>query len=294
MALIVRILALARELRDTIYTHLWTADGDRDPVRDLVYWWDTFLEPYFLPDSDVRQTPWTTSATGLLRPPHFTDQGIVGPQFALEVLKRFKDTVGKDLRPTGERNPVAVCTIVDGLLHDFVTKDIFNMGMTVEELVRNCDLRIIIQCDILDDNVHVARKKYLSQLLTSVTALLGVPYTEHITTHNGTAKRIESRPRTVTLAISQESDFAEREHFISILKVVAHAYHGLREKGFTVNVEYYSEEAGLKVLFEDDVWEWTDEDWAVNVTRRNELVLGTREYRDAVWRDIRENLFKVA
>jgi hypothetical protein len=179
--------------------------------------------------------------------------------FAREVLKRFKDTVGKDLQLVGEKNPLAVCTVVDQLLYDFVTKDVFRVGMTVEELVRNCDLRINLQCDMIEKDVDVAREKYLSQLDTSVTALLSISYTERITTHNGTSKRADSRPRTVTLAISQECDLTKRTHFIPILKIVVRAYHGLREKGFTVNVEYYNEEAGLKVLFEDEVWGWRDE-----------------------------------
>ncbi|CAG5156756.1 uncharacterized protein ALTATR162_LOCUS4551 [Alternaria atra] len=107
MAIIARVLQLPQELRDNIYMYLWGTDEEHDPSRSLLYWWDSFDEPWFSKDDDLCKSRWLKTVSMNLRPPHFIDKSFVGPVFAKEALKRFKDTVGKDLRPIGEKNPVA-------------------------------------------------------------------------------------------------------------------------------------------------------------------------------------------
>jgi hypothetical protein len=234
-----------------------------------------------------------------LRPPHFVDKAFVEARFAQEVLKRFKDAVGKDLRPVGNKIPVAECGLIDMCVEEFVKRDVFSVGITVDELARNMDLRITFQCDVLSDTVAEREDEYLQELNDNVTALISIPYTDRIITHKETCRHLQTRSRIVTLAIRQEYGFTDRNNVRSILKLVARAYHGLRDKGFTVKVEYYSEEIGLKVLFEDDVWGWTSEDWTANLEEKNTISGYYAEQADIahgflekVWTDIQEHLFQ--
>ncbi|KAE8873880.1 hypothetical protein CFE70_001895 [Pyrenophora teres f. teres 0-1] len=298
-AVVASVLKLPRELRDTVYLHLWDFDEEKDPNRDLLYWWDSFDEPWFKKDDDVSKSPWLEGFGRCLRPPHFVDKAFVGEQFANEVLMQFKDGVGRDLRPTGERNPVAECGLMDTSMEEFVEKDVFGLGLTLEELVRNLDLRISFLPDdapslIMTDDM----KAYLSAANDSVTALLTIPYTNRIISHNERHRLFHERPRIITLSIWQEDNFEDEFHS-HMLKLVARAYHGLREKGFTARVQYNSESIGLRLLFEDDVWEWTEDDWRTNLAARNTLTTPanpvtsrqSRRLQPIVWKQIRDHLF---
>ncbi|KAF1946114.1 hypothetical protein EJ02DRAFT_462770 [Clathrospora elynae] len=307
MAVVARVLnLLPRELRDIVYMHLWATETNQDPSRELLYWWDSFDEPWFDKGEDLSGSPWLTTLAMGLRPPHFVDQAFVGGYFAREALKCFKDIVGKDLRPIGGKNPVAECGLIDASMVDFVEKDMFGVGMTMGELVRNLDLRVTFQCDVLSLGEYaepgVVRKEgcsleeYLTELDSGVTALCRIPYLDRITTQDGILQRVQTRPRIITLAIRQEYNHYATVHLISLLKLVAHAYLSLREKGFTLKVQYYSEEAGLKVLFEDDVWTWTSEDWKANLGRKNSIPVdpGHRatHFQDMIWKLFRNHLFQ--
>ncbi|KNG48679.1 hypothetical protein DDE82_002675 [Stemphylium lycopersici] len=303
MASVTRILHLPRELRDNIYTHLWEFNENHDPNRDVLYWWDAFNMPWFEKDDDPSKSPWLTTPTMHLRPPHFIDQVFVGPIFAQEVLKSFKDTVGKDLRPVGERYPVAECGIFDGFIEDFVKKDVFGVEMTMEELTRNMDLRVTFQCDVLDDedafkdteSKQDLVEEYLSMLENAATALLSITPSDRVITHTEDSQHVEIRPRIIALDINQESNFLG-DYFVRILRVVSRIYNGLRSKGFTVKVRYYSEAIKVKTLFEDDVGEWTDADWRGNLTRKNALGASASSSgshsRAHVWSQLRRHLFE--
>jgi hypothetical protein len=299
MAIVDRILELPRELRDHIYARLWDVEEDYDPNRDLIYWWELFEKPWLEKDDNISRSPWLRTPAVGLRPPHFVDKAFVETKFVREVLKRFRDAIGKDLRPVGERNPVAECGLIDMSVKDLVEKDVFCVGITVEELVRNMDLRINFQTDVLSDTVAELKGHYLEELNDNVTALVSIPYTDRIVTHNENSRRLQKRPRIVTLAIRQEYGFVDGNNIRSILKLVARAYHGLREKGFRVKVQYYSEEIGLKVLFEDDVCGWTSEDWTANLKQKNTIGEYSAEhidiaydFQECVWKDIRDHLFQ--
>ena len=299
MVVIARVLELPRELRDAVYMHAWEFDEDKDPNRDLLYWWDSFDDPWFRKDDDVSKSPWVKGFYRFLRPPHFVDKAFVGEQFAKEALMQFKDGVGRDLRPTGERNPVAECRLMDTSLGEFVNKDIFGLGLTLEELVRNLDLRINFIPDavpalLMADDMNA----YLSDVDHSVTALLTIPYTNRIITHNEHSRHFQTRPRIIDLAICHEANF-EDELLMCMLKLVARAYHGLRAKGFTVKIHYRSEVIKLGLLFEDDFWDWTEDDWRVNLTARNTLITPRfpitsrkRRLQAIVWKQIRDYLFE--
>jgi hypothetical protein len=303
MLIVTHVLQLPQELRDQIYMHLWRVDGKHDPSRSLVYWWDSFDEPWF----SAHETPFMN-----LRPPHFIDKSFVGPNFAKEALKQFKNAVGKDLRPISDKNPIAECGLLDTSMEDFVRKDVFGIGVTVEELVRNLDLRVNFQCDALThdefaeiqksrvhdqrslvaDTAIYSREDYLRDLDDGVTALMSIPPTRRVITHDENSRHIQTRARIVTLAIRQEDDFIVRDPS-PILKLVARTYHGLRAKGFTVKVQYYSEEIELNVLFEDDVWEWTDDDWKKNRIAKNKFGTGHSTSAEMyVWEQLREHLFQ--
>ena len=312
MEIVTRVLQLPQELRDDIYMHLWGLNDKHDPSRSLLYWWDSFDEPWFSRDDDPNKLRWLRTPLMTLRPPHFIDKCFVGPVFAKEALKQLKDSVGKDLRPIGERNPVAECGLLDASMDDFVEKDVFGVGITVEELVRNLDLRVNFQCDALTDNEFAeiqkskthdrgslgtgattyTRDDYLRDLGDGVAALLNIPHTERVTTHNEHGRHLNTRARVITLAIRQEDDFIWRDHS-AILKLVARAYHGLRAKGFAVKVQYYSEEIELKLLFEDDVWEWTSDDWDRNLIWKNTFGIGSgTSPQRYVWAQLQEHLFR--
>ena len=306
-AIVVRVLNLPRELRDTIYMYLWEPDARSDPNRDLLYWWEHFDEPWMLQGVDLCNSPCAANMTDL-RPPHFIDQAFVSQKFAREVLKRFKDTIGKDLRPlANQRNPVSEFQVIDASIDAFVKKDVLGVGITMEELVRNLNLRIDFQCDALgnDEDVdiespfagtrEIKRQKYLAELNKGVAALLGIPYTERIINHDEHSKRLPTQPRTVTLVIRQESATDIQDSLMPILKLVCCAYKGLREKGFTVKIQYHSDEIGLKVIFEEDVWAWTDKDWRMNLKDKNVSKVEPEERNleksSEVWGYIRTALF---
>lgn len=303
MEIVPRILNLPRELRDNIYTHLWDFDKIHDPSRDLIYWWDSFDEPWFEKDDDLSKSSWFTSPRRHQRPPHFVDKVFVGPTFAKEVLKSFKGTVGKDLRPVGERYPVAECRLFDSVIEDFVKKDTFGVGITMEELTRNMDLHVTFQCDVLADEDVLGDteekrdelEEYFSVLEDAAAALLSITPTNRIITHTENSRHVEVRPRTVTLVIGQESGFLD-DGFLRILEIISRVYHGLRRKGFTVKVRYYSEAIKLKVLFKDDVWEWTYADWKDNLTQKNVLRSNTtsagNHSRAHIWSQLRRYLFE--
>jgi hypothetical protein len=300
MAVVARVLELPRELRDNVYSHLWDVEEDHDPNRDLIYWWDSFEERWFDRTITIRNSPRLSMPALGLRPPHFVDKALVGASFAREVLERFKDTVGKDLRPVGKRNPVAECGLIDMDVEDFVKKDVFGVGITVEELARNMDLTINFQCDALT-SIEVAdcQDRCLENLGDNVTALISIPYTDRIITHKENSRQLQTRPKIITLTIRQESGFTDRDDIRSILKLVARAYNGLREKGLTVKVQYYSIEIGLKMLFEDDVWGWTDEDWTLNLEKKNTISGLSNEHAGVAHRfleyvceDIKGHLFQ--
>jgi hypothetical protein len=319
MAVVTCVANLPQELRDNIYTQLWEMDGKHDPTRSLFCWWESFYEPWLSKGDDPSKPPWQSAAYANLRPPHFIDRSFVGSVFAKEALKVLKDSAGRDLRPIGETDPVTECGLLDTSMRDFFCKDVFGVGVTMEELVRNLDLRVTFQCDALNDDEFPemeeskesegsetddegpssADKKvytledYLSGLNDGVTALLGISHTERVTTHNEHVRHMRTRARVITLAIRQEEGFEWRDHS-PLLKLVARAYHGLRAKGFTVKVQYYSEGIELKVLFEDDVWEWTENDWERNLIWKNTfpgLDAGNSTQR-YVWAQLQQHVFR--
>jgi hypothetical protein len=207
------------------------------------------------------------------------------------LLKRFKDLIGKDLRLVWDRNPVAECGLIDVSMEDFARKDVFGVGFTVEKLVRNLDLRVNFQCDALtSDDIAELKDDYLTEVGDNVKALISIPYSDRIVTHNENSRYLQTRPRIVTLAIRQEFGFSDRSDLHSILELVARTYHVL---------QYFSEEIGLKVLFENDVWRWTSEDWAANLEYKNTLsdyhaehALMAHIYQERVWKDVKEYLFQ--
>jgi hypothetical protein len=301
MVIVARVLELPRELRDNVYSYLWSIGNycDQDSNRDLIYWWDNFEQPWFEKQEQVSYSSGVCMVAMNLRPPHFVDKSFVGAKFAHKVLKRFKDTVGRDLRPFEGENPLAECGLIDVDMEDFVKKDVFGVGVTVEELVRNLDLRVTFECDALSGEDTDSEDNYLSELEDSVAALISIPYTDRVITHNESSRKLLTRPRIVTLAIRQESGFSDRSDLQSILKLVARAYRGLKENGFTIKVQYYSEEIGFKVLFEDDVWGWTSKDWTKNLKDKNTISNSHAEHADIahnfqenVWKDLKEYLFQ--
>ena len=306
-AIVARVLNLPRELRDTIYLYLWEPDAQSDPNRDLLYWWEHFDEPWMLQGVDLCNSACSANMTNL-RPPHFVDQAFVSQKFATEVLKRFKDSIGKDLRPlANQKSPVREFHMLDASVEAFVQKDVLGVGKTMEELVRNLNLRIDFQCDALEDDDavddgspptatnEVERRKYLAELHEGVAALVAIPYNERTVIHDGHSKRLQTLPRTVTLVIRQESAINTQDSLMPILNLVRRAYKGLRGKGFTVKIQYHSDEIGLKVVFEDDAWAWTDDDWRVNSRDKNiskvEPEDRNQEKLAEVWGCLRKVLF---
>ncbi len=301
-SLIAHVLTLPRELRDTVYSHLWEASSQLgDPSRALLCWWEHFDLPWLLPGVNENDDPCEPNATGL-RPPHFVDQALVGREFASEVLKSLKDSVGKDLRgrASGTADPVAEVYVLDASLLAFVEKDVFGMGRTMEELCKNLDLRIAFQCDVLeeggDETPKEEKRIYLAELDEGVDALLSIPYTERIIVHDGSSRRLQVRPRIVTFVIRQESADDLPDSLAPFLKLVSRAYSGLKEKGFIVKIQYHSDEIGLKVTFEADVWTWTDKDWQTNMKDKNVSKVEPEE-QDAervaeVWGYLRDGLFR--
>ncbi len=301
-SLIARVLNLPRELRDTVYSHLWEASSQLgDPSRALLCWWEHFDLLWLLPGVNENDDPCEPNATGL-RPPHFVDQALVGREFASEVLKSLKDNVGKDLRGRagGTTDPVAEVYVLDASLLGFVEKDVLGVGKTMEELCRNLDLGIAFQCDVLeeggDETPKEEKRMYIAELDEGVDALLSIPYTERIIVHDGSSRRLQVRPRIVTFVIRQESADDLPDSLAPFLKLVSRAYSGLKEKGFTVKIQYHSDEIGLKVNFEADVWTWTDKDWQTNMKDKNVSKVEPEE-QDAervaeVWGYLRDGLFR--
>lgn len=245
-----------------------------------------------------------------LKPPHFVDKAFVGKEFAAEVLIRLQDIVGKDIRSRSDRNPVAEFSLIDVSLESFVEKDVFGVGKTMEELVRNLDLRINIQCDVLDECNELdeedgdkacaqglARTNHLAVLENGVMSLSKIPYTERIIIHDAGSKQLKIRPRIIYLIIRQEIATRVQDSLVPILTLVARAHGFLEKKGFTVKIQYRSEEVGLNVLFEEDVWIWTERDWRANLKEKNLHYVETTERelqkQKEVWQLLAKVLFRV-
>lgn len=311
MTLVSRVMNLPRELRNAIYMHLWVTDGRKDPSRDLVYWWDSFDEPWFIIGDDLNDSPWITTNATDLRPPHFVDHSFVGRLFAKEVLLQFKDTVGKDLREQDTKLPVAEFALTDESMMDFAEKDAFGVGLSMHQVVQNLDLRINFECDALIaddtkendtdeenhgvDEGHCLQSRHVAQLENGVKALLSMPYSDRVIVRDGLSKRIHNRRRMVTLVLRQEDSFHVRESLPVFLKLVNRASCGLRNKGFDVKVQYRSEEIGFNVAVENDARAWTSDEWNDNFSRRNvsrvEQQAHFHESQIRVWNNIKSHMF---
>jgi hypothetical protein len=321
MAIVARILNLPRELRDSIYIRLFDVTEDYDPNRDLLYWWECFEEPWLPTSEDLCVSPWRPKNMTGLRPPHFVDQAFVGRQFAREVLLRFKDFIGKDLRLDGNKSPVAEFALIDESIKDFVETDAFGVGITMQELVQNLDLRINFQCDSVDtdelgetpsnvvEGLHYKvdptilapnsgrgshAEQHLANLERGVEALSCMTHSNRLIIRDDHSKHIVSRPRIITLVIRQEC--RSQEALFAILKLVMRAYHSQREKGCTLKVQYHSEEIGMKILFEDDVWTWTEKDWSTKLKDKNtsnvvDVSTDHSAQQALVWRQFKNTLF---
>ncbi|KAF1841137.1 uncharacterized protein K460DRAFT_380857 [Cucurbitaria berberidis CBS 394.84] len=294
LTVVSRVLKLPREIRDTIYTHLWDSGGQQDFQRDLLYWWEHFDQPWVIRGIHPCESFGKTGATDL-KPPYFVDQAFFGADFAREVLVRLQDTVGKDLRPC-ERNPIAEFSLIDASIEAFVKKDAFGVGKTMEELVRNLDLRINFQCDNHMSS-ELARQNHIAELEEGITALLSIPYSDRITIHDGQMKQLSSRPRIITLVIRQECAIDISVSLVPILRLVARARKGLSRTGFTMKILYHNDEIGLKILFEEDVWAWSDKDWKTNLKEKNSCKVDAEEWdlekQAIVWEHVRNVVFNV-
>lgn len=318
MAVISRILNLPRELRDSIYIQLFAVSEGHDPRRDLLYWWECFDQPWFRLGDDIHDSPWlTTSVTGI-RPPHFIDPAFVGTQFAKENLKLFRMMMGKDMRLENDKNPIAEFTLMDESAEDFVGKDAFGVGMTMQTLTDNLDLCVNFQCDSMDfgpndisflDAVsegydatsistesvsrtesHITRR-HIGDLHTGVLALCTLSFSNRVIIQ---PQRVD-RPKIVTIVVRQE--FSSYKALMITLQLITNLYHSLKKKGFVLRVQYRSEEIGLKVVFGEDVTTWTEDDWRTNFTDRNtsqadQSMENVRQQR-VVWNMFKKTVFGI-
>jgi hypothetical protein len=206
-----------------------------------------------------------------------------------------------------------------------VRKDVFGVGMTMQELTQNLDLRVNFQCDALvdfdecedinktnsgistqgtEDSVQEKEERddeeqdYLSSLDDGATAFLDIPATNRVTTYDEHSRCLRVRLRIITLAIRQESHFLDNA-FLDMLKLVSRVHRGLKGKGFTVKIQYYSEAIRLKVLLDDEAWQWTNADWTRNMSLKNSFGQANGNSRRPlarghVWVQLREYLFRDA
>lgn len=287
MTIVVRILNLPQELRDLIYSFLFEPYRGQDPKRNLLYWWECFDQPWFQIGEDIRDSPWLTTTITGIRPPHFIDRVFVGEQCAREILRLFRKIIGKDMRSEDKRNAIGEFALTDESAKDFMAKDVFGVGVTMQRLTDNLDLCVNFQCDSLDhdtDDVSsqraldsrtqaasltaesaesADRKQHLENLKIGVLSLCALPCSNRTIV---LPQRIV-RPRVVTILVRQEC--CSYKALVDILDLVKCLYRELKKKGFVLRVRYHSEEIGLKVLFEEDVWTWTEEDWRTNFPSRN-------------------------
>lgn len=227
------------------------------------------------------------------------------------MLTRFAAVAGTDLRQHQKTLPVAEVAITDESIWDFVSKDTFGIGITMAQLAQNLDLRINFQCDALikKDNSSGSRvhkdenaffpsqvsESQLAQIEQGVSALLAMPFSSRLMTHDGHSKRIHSRPRIIVLVIRQEDGVWIAGNLEECLKRIGRAYHGLRSKGFTMIVQYLSEEIGFNVSVEEDAWSWTHAGWETKLWEKNSSKVGPQdgfgEQQAKVWNGIRTYLF---
>ncbi|KAL6706464.1 hypothetical protein ACN47E_005403 [Coniothyrium glycines] len=312
LAIVGRVLCLPRELRDLIYSRLFDIEEHYDPVRTLLYWWEVFEQPWFIIGEDLCDTPWlTTNVTGI-RPPHFVDPIFVGKICAREVLEQFRDTTGRDMRPDYDRNPVREFALTDESMRDFMVKDVFGVGITMQALVQNLDLCVNFQCDSLDfeafenalDPSNTPLKawrgsqadllvEHLADLDAGIKALCNMPYGHRMSVRS---ERINLRPRNIALVVRQEQvENRSNEALMAILPLITRAYHDLRDKGFALKVQYHSEEIGLKVTFEEDVWTWTEKQWQANIVEKNisraEQSAKYSQHRRLIWDAFKRTVF---
>lgn len=288
--IIARISGLPRELRDSIYICLFDISEGQDPSRDLLYWWECFDQPWFQLGGEIRASPWlTTDVTGI-RPPHFVDPNFMGEKGVREILEAFRAVLGKDMRPNGDKNAIAEFALMDESANDFVEKDVFGVGITMQTITDNLDLCVNFQCDSIDyeqDDIslvdflsggsetirsstennstreHARIRQQRVTLRSGITALCTIPSSSRTVV----VPRRVNRPRVMTIVIRQEC--SSYRALVAILALVHSLYYSLKEKGFVLKVRYLSEEIGLKLLFEEDVCDWSSENWLTNFTTWN-------------------------
>ncbi|EOA82133.1 hypothetical protein ACJQWK_05382 [Exserohilum turcicum] len=310
-ALIARILKLPRELRDAIYMYLWDFEPDNDPNAALLEHWGAFDDAWFYKSEDVSNSPWLDSPKTIERPPYFVDKAFMGPVAAREILECFRDVVGRDQRPDDSGNlPDDQCTINDLSILDFVTKDVFGVGMTMEELTRNLNISIQFNADYMFEPESLEemqnsmastrgsnigkRSEFYAKLNGYATAFIGIPATNRIITADEITSDLYVGPRLVTLEIFDESDCSDSA-LPDISSLVVRMYKGLRANGFEVNIRCLCDFIQLNVQFEDDVWGWTDADWENKLPGKgwfaDYLEDSVIETRTRVWLQLREYLF---
>jgi hypothetical protein len=255
-----KLLRLPRELRDMIYIQLF----------------NEYPPPFYDMTRPISEHQWPVKCTGppcncLRLHPHYIDLNFMGRQVAREVLEVFKPIA------TGYHYEI---NILHDEVEDFVTDDAYHVGITREELFRGMDLNIEFWLVLFDKDTEWLKNKDKvdARIATALKSLMKIPFKE---------------PQTITFDIGCVSLDEHPINLDYILKAISPAFHGLREKGFSMRLRYEHVELMIEWEFGVAVLDWSAEEWLSNLRQREDEDIGFTRLGNSVSSLLSWHNFKV-
>lgn len=247
----VRLLQLPRELRDMIYTHLWTSPWPLHIRSYGMYW-------------GPRHT-WTSNCAGppctcLRSLPPMVDLNFVGGQVAYECLQSFATLPRAAVRQlVFESSLYTRSVVVRGDVEAFVAGDPFHVGLWPWDVFKKWDLRIkLAGCLYTDEKAWDAVTDQVSSRLDAgIDALLFAP-------------PVESR-RDIVFEIEDESG-SIAVNIQHVLGIIRRGYRGLRSKGFDVRLEYHNSALFVEWDLGEEVLDRAPGEWSANMHGENRRI----------------------
>jgi hypothetical protein len=249
-----RLAKLPRELRDMVYTHLWTQQSHSCLDEDGVL------------ERDSRQQFLTGCKRLLFRPlhhrcssppcsclrslPHFVDRNYIGVQIAREALEQFKYVVHTD--GYWKRTLTIQVPKTEAVVHT----DIFHAGITMENVLPNVqiDFHLSNWIDCASGEGEEIGKEAVpwwkdARSLNSAANALRALSSQDFTCIECESK--DTPPRELRLFFDSEGVWEDQ---VSYMKTLGPAFRGLHEKGFSTCFQYMDEILHMYFILEADAW----------------------------------------
>lgn len=254
------MLRLPRELRDMIYEQLF----------------NEYPPPFYNMVWPHNENQWPLRCSGppctcLRLHPHYIDLNFMDRQVAREVLQVFKSIAAAYYY---EFN------MCHHEVEDFVTGDAYHVGITREELFRGTDLQINFWFVLYDKEAEWLENKDKTDAEIASTSkfLMEIPF---------------KGLRSITFDIDCPRLLEHPINLSCVLKATSPAFHGLRDKGFSVRLRYKHGELMINWDFGVAVWDWSAEEWLSNLRQLEDSDVGFTRVKNSVSMLLFSKLLKV-